>query len=98
MDEPVLLASGLESYLRNLGAPPVNVVSSLTSEWESIVGPALSKVTKPAEVTDGVLTIICSDSAWASQVGWMETQIKDAYFEIFKPTELDKIKIKVEST
>jgi len=95
MYEPVPLAKGLERYFRNLGAPPVNVVASLANEWESIVGPALAAVTNPVEIIDEVLTISCNDSAWASQISWMETQIKDGFYQIFRPTKIVQVKTKI---
>lgn len=90
-DDPVPVRVGLERFFKHLGAPPVNVVTQLTERWPEIVGPALAGRTHPLELVDGVLTIRCDDAAWASQIGWMEGQIKQRFEAVFPGVELAKV-------
>lgn len=90
-DEPTPVRVGLERYFKHLGAPPLNVVAELSNRWPEIVGPVLAGPTHPIELVDGVLTIRCDDAAWASQIGWMETQIKERFRSVFPEVSLDKI-------
>lgn len=80
---PRPLAESLERFVRNLGAPPISVLSQLEQCWPDVVGPGLSATTRPIELVDGVLTIGCEDAAWAAQVGWMEAQIKQRFEATF---------------
>ncbi len=90
-DEPAPLRNGLELFLKHLGRPPVNVVSELSDHWAEIVGPALAGPTEPMEFVDGVLVVICDAPAWASQIGWMEGQIKERFAEVFPKISLSKV-------
>lgn len=80
---PTRLSSSLERLVRNLGAPPISVLTQLESRWPDIVGPGLAASTRPVELVDGVLTVACEDSTWASQISWMEGQIKQRYAAVF---------------
>lgn len=90
-DEPSPVREGLELFFKHLGAPPVDVVSTLSSSWPDIVGPALAGPTWPIELIDGVLAVGCEDPAWASQIGWMEGQIKDRFAELFPNIVLKRV-------
>ena len=90
-DQPVPLREGLERFFRHLGAPPVDVVAELTNRWPDIVGPALAEPTRPADLVDGVLTIVCDDAAWCSQIMWMEAQIKQRFGAAFPSYDLIRV-------
>lgn len=95
MSEPTPIREGLERFFRHLGAPPVDVVSELRSQWPDIVGPALAEPTRPGELVNGVLTVICDDSAWASQISWMEAQIRQRFAAAFPSYTLTRVVAKV---
>ena len=90
-EEPSPLRSGLERFLRHLGAPPTDVVSELGRRWGEIVGPALDGPTRPVELIDGVLVVACDDPAWASQITWMEGQITRRFAAIFDGVEVQRV-------
>ena len=93
--EPVVIGETLDHYLEYLGAPPVRTLSSLQERWSDVVGPALAEPTRPVELVDGVLVIGCDDATWASQVGWMETQITARFRALFPGTEIRRIKARI---
>ena len=90
-DEPVSLRRSLERFLHAYGAPPVDVVSRLTGAWGQVVGPALDGPTRPLELVDGVLVVLCDDPAWASQIGWMDRQIRDRLVALFPQVTVDRV-------
>ncbi|MGF1598764.1 MAG: DUF721 domain-containing protein [Acidimicrobiales bacterium] len=90
-EHPVPLRQGLELFFKHLGSPPVDVVTTLATRWEEIVGPALVGPTTPLEFIDGVLVVACDDPAWASQIGWMEVQIKERFAELFPTVVLRRV-------
>lgn len=77
------LGDSLERFVAHLGGPPISILGQLEARWPDIVGPALSVGTRPLELIDGVLRVSCDDPAWASQIGWMEAQIKTRFKEVF---------------
>lgn len=90
-EEPASLRSGLERFLKHLGAPPTDVVAELGRRWGEIVGPALDGPTRPVELIDGVLVVACDDPAWASQIAWMEGQIARRFAAIFDGAEVRRV-------
>lgn len=90
-DEPVPVRAGLERFFRFLGAPPVDVVTRLEEVWAEVVGPALAGPTRPVELIDGVLVVLCDDPAWSAQVTWMEPQIKERFSRVFPNLELGRV-------
>ncbi len=93
--EPARLKAGLERFLRHLGAPPTDVVTELTRRWPDIVGPALSGPTRPVELVDGVLLVLCDDAAWASQITWMDGQIKRRFQALFEGVDIVRVVTRV---
>jgi predicted nucleic acid-binding Zn ribbon protein len=89
------LGDSLETFVRNLGAPPVSVLTQLDDRWPELVGPGLAAATRPVELIDGVLTVACDDSAWASQISWMEGQIKKRFDATFGPGLLRRVNTRV---
>ncbi len=80
---PTRLSEALERLVRTMGAPPISVLTQLESRWPDIVGPALATSTRPIELVDGVLVVGCDDAGWASQISWMEGQIKQRFDDLF---------------
>lgn len=93
MSEPQPLGFALDRFLAHLGAPPASTVSALQAHWGDIVGPALADHTRPVGCVAGVLTVRCDDAAWASQIRWMDTQIKQHFARQFAGIDLRSIKV-----
>ncbi len=94
--EPSRLKEPLEQLVRNLGAPPVSILTRLGERWPDLVGPALAEVTRPVELVDGTLTVACSDGAVAAQVSWMEAQVRDRFDEVFGAGQLERVRTRVD--
>lgn len=94
--QPVPLRESLERLFHNLGAPPVSVVTRLQERWPDLVGPTLADHTRPVELVDGVLTVACTDGAWAAQLQWMEAQITARFDEVFGPGRLERVVVRVD--
>ena len=94
--DPVELRDSLERLFHNLGAPPVSVVTGLQERWPDLVGPTLADNTRPVELVDGVLTVACTDGAWAAQMQWMEAQITARFDEVFGPGRVQRVAVRVD--
>ncbi len=97
MSEPIEIGVTLERFLAQMGAPPARTLTSLHERWPEIVGPGLAGPTRPIELVDGVLVIACDDSSWASQIGWMDGQIKSRFAAIFDDVTVQRISVRVDA-
>ena len=95
MTDPVRVGTSIENLLSMMGAPPVSTVSTLTTRWEEIVGPALAARTRPIEMVDGVLVVGCGEASWASQIEWMYSSIKERFEAIFPGQVVRRIQVRV---
>ena len=89
--DPAPLRDGLERLFKHLGGPPLDVITELADRWPEIVGPALAGPTRPLELVDGILAVSCDDAAWASQIGWMEAQIKERFSAVFPNVAIARV-------
>lgn len=96
MNDPEVVGESLDRFLTQMGSPPAKVLGDFESRWEEVVGPVLGTRTRPAEFVSGVLTVICDDTAWASQITWSEGQIKVRISELFDGLELTRLKVKID--
>ncbi|MDA3038449.1 MAG: DUF721 domain-containing protein [Actinomycetota bacterium] len=94
--QPGTLGQNLERFLRHLGAPPVQALTSLHDRWPEVVGPVLAKGSRPIELVDGILIVGCADPSWASQLAWMETQIKQRCAALFDGLVVVRISVRVD--
>jgi predicted nucleic acid-binding Zn ribbon protein len=67
-DEPVPLRDAMAAVGKELGLPPADVVGTLISQWEDIVGPAIAQHAEVRSVRDGECTIVVDGPAWATQL------------------------------
>ncbi len=95
-DDPGKIGPALERFLALMGAPLVSTLTELTAAWPEIVGPALAGPTRPVEVVDGVLVVACSDASWASQIGWMDAQIKERFAARFPDETLRRVQTRID--
>lgn len=96
IEPPARLGDSLERFLRHLGAPPVQALTSLHDRWPEVVGPVLAEGSRPIEIIDGVLVVGCTDPSWASQLSWMETQIKQRCAMLFDGLAIVRITVRVD--
>ncbi len=90
-----MLGATLERFLAQMGAPPARTLGDLEERWSQIVGPALSEQSRPISVVDGVLTVACGDASWASQISWMDHQIKQRCAEVYDGLVIRRIHVRV---
>lgn len=94
--DPQPLGPALERYVRNLGAPPVSILTALSDRWPDLVGGTLAASTRPAQLLDGVLTVACREGAVAARIGWMEAQIRERFDDIFEPGVVTRVVARVD--
>jgi len=73
--EPHDLGSVVDSLTSRLGWNSPLAQSELLASWSELVGPETASHSTPVGIEDGVLTVSCGSTAWATQLRLMRTQI-----------------------
>jgi predicted nucleic acid-binding Zn ribbon protein len=89
------LGLSLDRIVRHLGGPSASSVATLFQEWDAIVGAPLCDHTKPLSLTDGCLTIAVDDPAWASQLRFLERELRGQVNDRLGPTAVDEVVFRV---
>jgi len=74
-DEPRSVADSLRRVARTLGAPEPDVLKVLYSGWSDAVGETVAAHARPVSLRDGVLVVQVEESAWATQLRFLEADI-----------------------
>lgn len=76
-DDPTPVGDALAAVARDLGLPDPEVLGRLHSRWVDLVGSSLAAHARPLSLRDGVLTIEVEDPAWATQIRYLESTLKE---------------------
>ncbi len=66
--------------------------SDLLAAWPDIVGAETAEHAVPAGIDDGVLTVRCDSTAWATQLRLMRTQITTAIAQRYPEAGIESIR------
>ena len=75
-DGPTPLVDALREGGSQLGLPEPDLVASLGDRWAEVVGPAVAAHARPRNFRDGTLTIAVDAPPWATELRYLETQIR----------------------
>jgi predicted nucleic acid-binding Zn ribbon protein len=70
-----LLAPSLERIAASLGAPRPDVLRTVFSGWEGLVGPDVAAHATPRSLRDGVLTVVVDHPAWATSLRMLSADL-----------------------
>jgi predicted nucleic acid-binding Zn ribbon protein len=73
--DPHELGSVMDALTTKLGWNSPLARSELLSSWQEIVGQDTAEHSAPSGIDNGVLTVICDSTAWATQLRLMRAQI-----------------------
>lgn len=73
--DPMTLGQTLSGLTGSLGWDSTLAQSDLLLAWSDIAGPETAAHSTPTGVADGVLTVRCDSTAWATQLRIMRTEI-----------------------
>lgn len=92
-DGPQQLGSGVERVLKHLNAPRADVVESVFSDWERLVGEVIAEHTTPTRIENGVLFLEVDNPAWASEMEWMSEELLRRISEMADTVEITAIRV-----
>lgn len=72
---PQLVGDLLERVLKRKGLAPKLEAASVLTDWESLVGPGISAVTRPERVSEGVLFVSVANSPWMMELNLMKADL-----------------------
>ncbi|HET6963597.1 MAG TPA: DUF721 domain-containing protein [Acidimicrobiales bacterium] len=75
--QPRRVEESLQRISRSMGGSDAGVLGVVFSHWEEAVGPAIADHATPLSLRDGVLVVGVAESAWATQLRFLERQILD---------------------
>ncbi len=93
--EPVRLDAPLNRLMTSLGAPRTDLYADLIAAWPEVVGVDAAAATSPSRVVNGVLTVGCSEPAWAARLRWSEQQIRESVNERFPALAVRRVTVRV---
>ena len=94
-DEPKQLGWSVERLLHTMKAPSTDVLNAVFMQWPRIVGESLAVHVRPSLIDDRTLVVIADDSAWASQIQWLETELVGKIAEVSGSDRIQTIKVRV---
>lgn len=73
--DPQGLGEAIAELTTELGWKPALAQSDLLENWAELVGPDVAERTTPQGITNGVLTVLCESTAWATQLKFMSSDV-----------------------
>lgn len=90
--DPRGLGSVIDSLSSELGWTSPLAQSELLLSWSDLVGAETAAHSSPAGITDGVLTVRCDSTGWATQLRIMRTQILEHIASRYPAAGIDSIR------
>ena len=90
--DPRGLADVIDSLSSKMGWTSPLARSDLLSSWPEIVGADTAEHSAPAGIEEGVLTVKCDSTAWATQLRLMRSQITSTIASRFPEAQIDSVR------
>jgi len=90
--DPRGLGTVIDSLSNELGWTSPLAQSELLISWSDVVGIETAAHSTPAGITDGVLTVRCDSTGWATQLRLMRTQILSHIASRYPEANIDSIR------
>jgi predicted nucleic acid-binding Zn ribbon protein len=93
--EPTRLADALAEVGAGLGLADPGVIGVLNDRWPEIVGPAVAPNARLRSLRGSTLTIAVETGAWATQLRYLEAQLKARIAAIVGDGVIDDVRVVV---
>ncbi|WP_223881117.1 DUF721 domain-containing protein [Nesterenkonia ebinurensis] len=77
--DPKPLSETLKTLVRSRGWTAPVAVGSVISRWEQLVGSSIAEHCRPERFEDGVVTVICDSTAWATNLKLMKIKLMEVF-------------------
>lgn len=89
--DPSGLADVIDSMTRSLGWSSPLARGELLTSWPELVGADIAAHSEPAGIDDGVLTVQCDSTAWATQLRLMRGEIVTTILRRYPDAQVSSI-------
>ncbi|MEQ1735188.1 MAG: DciA family protein [Rhodoglobus sp.] len=90
--DPLGLGQVLDGLSSNMGWTSPLARSDLIASWEEIVGEDTAAHSTPLGIEEGVLTVSCDSTAWATQLRLMRSQVATTIAVRFPDAGIDSVR------
>ena len=90
--DPLGLGQVIDGLSSNMGWTSPLARSDLLASWEEIVGADTAAHSTPLAIDEGVLTVNCDSTAWATQLRLMRSQIATTIAVRFPDAGIDSVR------
>jgi predicted nucleic acid-binding Zn ribbon protein len=70
-------------------------VKTVFSEWPAVAGPNLAAHAQPVALRDGELVVEVDDPAWASQLRWLEPELRARLEQLPGGPRIERIRFRL---
>jgi predicted nucleic acid-binding Zn ribbon protein len=93
--EPKQVGEGLDRLTRSLSGVGAQPLATVFTEWSVVVGETLAAHCRPLALDGTRLVIGVDESAWATQVRFLETELLERLREVVAGTSVRSIEVRV---
>lgn len=91
--DPIKAADGVDDLLKAFRWDAQLAEAELFNGWSEIVGEINAASSQPEALINGVLTVRCKSTAWATQLRLMQIQILEKVHELHPGVEISSLKL-----
>ena len=92
--DPVPLSASLDAVVGGLRGPGRRDVGGVFGRWDDAVGPQVAAHAQPVRLDDGVLLVEVDEPAWATQMSFLATTVRERLAEVAGVT-VERIEVRV---
>ena len=92
---PQRLGSALDRLLGTMRAPSVDVLDTVFSRWDEVVGSELAAHSRPSAIDGDRLVVTADDPTWASEFRWLEREVLDRLEEVTGERRFTEVAVRV---
>ncbi len=93
--EPRRVGESLDRITESLGGPSATTLDAIFNRWEAIVGVPVAAHARPLSLARGTLTIGVDQPGWATQLTYLEADLKRRIDEVAGAGAVRRIKVTV---
>jgi predicted nucleic acid-binding Zn ribbon protein len=92
---PQRLGRALDRLMGTLRAPSVDMLDTVFTRWDEIVGDDVATHCRPVSITGRILLVEASDPTWASELRWLENEVLARLSEVCGSDRISAVKVRV---
>ena len=86
----------MDRLLGTLRAPSVDVLDTVFTRWDEIVGVDVAAHCRPVAIEGEILVVAATDPTWASELRWLENEVLSRLSEVSGSDRVSKVQIRVD--